>query len=204
MMKPIGIALDALAYDMGHDKDDADYLRNHPGNSSEALNSAGARLRKHPKLVSLSDSEFALVMNEVRAEYKKSQALCESPIERTMLAALMTANWYFVANPFVPVYDAAQKGRMPDMPVVIIPQFKVLNYRLDIAIAAKGKSRGMLFAVECDGAEFHDAIADSERDLNLKTIGITTLRVSGSRVYKDPAAAADCIIDHIWFWLSQV
>jgi very-short-patch-repair endonuclease len=89
------------------------------------------------------------------------------------------------------------------MPVVIIPQFKVLNYRLDLAIAVRGKYRGILFAIELDGADFHDAVADSERDKNLKTIGITTLRVSGSSIYRDPAAAADWVIGHLWFWLTQ-
>lgn len=203
MMKAIGVAIDDLVYKNTHDKDDPDFLRNHPGNAVEAFVSAGGRLRKHRRMAALSDEEFEIVLKRVWAEYQTAQALCESPIERAILAALMTANWHFLDNPFVPVVDAKKKGKLPDMPIVIIPQFNVMNYRLDLAIAAKGKDRGFVWAVECDGKDYHDAAADFERDVNLKALGIRTSRLSGSTIYRDPTAAADTIVDHLWFWLTQ-
>lgn len=202
-MKQIGVAVSNLLYDAAHEKDDPDYLRNHPGNSAEALYSAGARLRQHRKFGALSDDEFKVVLERVRTEYLAAQKLCESPIERAMLAAFMTANWHFLDNPFVPVVDHRQKGRLPDMPVVLIPQFVVMNYRLDMAIAVRGKDRAFVWAVECDGKEFHDAQADYERDENLKALGIRTVRFSGSSIYKDPMAAADWVVDHLWFELTH-
>lgn len=202
-MKQIGVAISNLLYDAAHDKDDPDYLRNHPGNSAEAIASVGARLRKHHSLAALTDEEFAVVFAKVRSEYGLAQTLCESPIERAVLAAFMTANWHFLDNPFVPVVDVRQKGKLPDMPIVLIPQFVVMNYRLDFAIAARGKDRAFVWAVECDGKEFHDAQADYERDMNLTALGIRTVRLSGSSIYKDPMAAADWVVDHLWFELAH-
>lgn len=204
MMKPISTALDALVYDNSHKPDDPDYLRNHPGNSSEALNSYPARLRKHHKLQDLTDDEFKVLLERVRAEYRDKEKLCESPLERTMLAALMMGNWHFLENPFVPVFDPNTKGRLPDLPVIIIPQFRVLRYRLDFAVAVKAENKAFLWAIECDGKDFHDADADRERDANLKAIGIRTVRVTGSDIAANPMAAADAIISQLWFWMTQV
>lgn len=203
MMKPIGIAIDDLLYRNMHDKDDPGFLRNHPGSASEAFLSVGGRLRKHHRLAGLSDEEFGVVLKQVRDGYEVAQTLCESPIERSMLAALMTANWYFLDNPFVPVVDVKKKGKLPDMPIVIIPQFRVMNYRLDFAIAANGTNKAFVWAVECDGKDYHDAAADFERDENLKALGIKTNRHSGSAIFKDPMASADAIVGHLWFWLTQ-
>lgn len=202
-MKHISSTVDAVLYDNVHRKDDADYLRNHPGAAGEAFAAAGARLRKHGRFTPLSDEEFATVLQTVRQEYDKRQKLCESPIERGMLAGLMTANWHFLANPFVPVIDLSEKGKIPDAQVLIIPQFPIMGSRLDFAIAVKGNNKGFLWAVECDGKEYHDQVADAARDEKLKAVGVRTFRFAGSSLFSDPAACADRVVDEVWLWLTQ-
>lgn len=202
-MKHISGALDALLYDNQHDKDDPDYLRNHPGGGGEPFAAAYGRLGKHGRLSSHTVEEFATVLKTVRAEYDKRQTLCESPIERTLLAGLMTANWHFLDNPFVPVVDLREKAALPDAPVAIIPQFPVMGYRLDFALAVKGEDKAFLWALECDGGEYHDAVKDAERDANLARLGIRTFRFSGSSLYKDPVHCADLMVGEVWFWLTQ-
>lgn len=193
-MQSIGNIGAKALYDWTHDKDSPDYLRNHPGNARDVLSSAYTRLKHHPKMAPLTIEEFKTAMVPVEKAYREAQKLCESPIERDMLAALMTGNWHSLPNPFVPVLDPNNVGSVPDMPVFIIPQFSVLRYRLDFAITVKGACGPWIFAVECDGADFHDAKKDMDRDVNLHRLGIRTHRVTGKDIHARVTEVADHII----------
>jgi hypothetical protein len=70
----------------------------------------------------------------------------------------------------------------------IIPQFKHNNYRLDFAIFIEKPDMKVKFCIECDGHEFHKTkeqnLKDSERTRNLAKDGWTTLRYTGSELFK--------------------
>ena len=57
--------------------------------------------------------------------------------------------------------------------VVLYPQYPVLNFFVDFA-NPKAK-----VAIECDGAAYHDASKDAERDAQLRAAGWTVYRISG-------------------------
>jgi len=81
----------------------------------------------------------------------------------------------------------------------IYPQYKSGNYRADFLIKAVGwgnepkiwppKSE-VSVCVECDGAEYHRTNEQIERDrkkeAHFKSMGIETLRFTGSEIYRKP------------------
>lgn len=193
-MKSFGNISSNLLYELQHAGDD-DYLRNHPGDAFDVLASARVRLRSHPRLTELTPAEFEEVAATLKNAYDKAQTLCESPIEREMLAALMAGCWSACANPFIPVHDARDKSLpFPRSPIVIVPQFAIARYRLDFAIVCRGETRHHILAVECDGAEFHDACKDSERDDYLRALGLRIYRFSGKHISSSATELADIVI----------
>lgn len=58
--------------------------------------------------------------------------------------------------------------------VVMYPQFPVLSFFVDFA-SPKAK-----VAIECDGAAYHDAAKDAERDEKLRAAGWIVYRISGA------------------------
>jgi very-short-patch-repair endonuclease len=106
----------------------------------------------------------------------KILALCESPIERALLAALLRES----------------EARS----VHVTVQLCVLDYRIDIALT-RGTAR---VAVEVDGMEFHErtqaqAEHDRARDRRLKLLGWDTLRYTGSQVNRDPGGCAQEVFE---------
>jgi len=70
----------------------------------------------------------------------------------------------------------------------IIPQYKHNNYRLDFAIFIEKPNSIIKFCIECDGHEFHKTkehnLNDSKRTRELLKDGWTTLRYTGSELFK--------------------
>jgi very-short-patch-repair endonuclease len=70
----------------------------------------------------------------------------------------------------------------------IIPQFQHNNYRLDFAIFIDKPDLKMKFCIECDGHDFHKTKdqnqKDSERTRALVKDGWTTLRYTGTELFK--------------------
>jgi len=113
---------------------------------------------------------------------------CESPIEQTMMLALLRlqgAQWAFNLpahgpHPFA-LIDGVEYG-----PGALHCQHYVGRYRLDFAIVLDRK----FIAIEVDGHDFHErtkeqAARDKARDRALITAGWTVLRFSGSEVWRD-------------------
>lgn len=137
---------------------------------------------------------------------------CESPIEELMAVALLFASWpvahydrpYDAARPdeMLPCwmrshwapetwdFDTELRGRTA---VIISPQQKILEYRVDFLVIAKlnpTSPRLMRAIVECDGHEFHDrtkeqAIRDRQRDRALQAEGYGVFRFTGSEIHND-------------------
>lgn len=197
MMETLHTVANKMFYDM-ENGDAPDYLRNHPGNGPQIIDSATWRLRKHHRMAPLTADEFEHIQGILIAEYEKAQALCESPIERDMLAALMSGNWSFCDSPFIPVHSLRDKeAPIKDAPVVIIPQFPFGRFRLDFAILCRGLGKPRILAVECDGRDFHDPESDRLRDKQLEAFGIDVFRAPGSSIHNAVHDVADLVIQAV-------
>lgn len=70
------------------------------------------------------------------------------------------------------------------LPIIIVPQVDVGRYRVDFMVHLRC---GVRFAVECDGAEFHDCAKDTVRDLSLfKRNRLRVVRFTGSQIFESP------------------
>lgn len=125
--------------------------------------------------------------------------LCESPIERVALAAMMTADW----APFSrsrPIICTTESLPAPsEVGVAIVPQFAFDRFRLDFGVFLDWSPIQMI-AVECDGKEFHDAGRDRDRDAYLATWGIPTFRITGSEINTSPRGAVFDIVQTLKRW----
>jgi very-short-patch-repair endonuclease len=125
---------------------------------------------------------------------------CESPIERVMLAA-MISRWESACS-FMPadkVFLVPHAGEY-----IVSPQFPAGRYRVDFAIfdlSEEGKPK--LIVVECDGHDYHErtkeqATRDRRRDRFFTQRGIRFLRFTGSEIWADPIACIEQIEDLLW------
>lgn len=112
----------------------------------------------------------------------KAIHLCESPIEQVALYQLAGFNF---GNDEYPsrariLCKRGEVDHYPDL-IHIIPQVVFGRYRLDFLVDARHK----LFAVECDGKEFHQQKGrDQTRDdYLLSEHRITTYRIPGSAIW---------------------
>jgi hypothetical protein len=194
-------ALASVAHDIDTPKGSPDYLRAHPGHGLSVLEFGMQRLLGHP-IVAAHTDQHAAVIEAVRGLYRRAEMLCESPIERNLLAALITGCWAFSRSALPIVHDVRNPDEgMPNGDVVIIPQLNIGRYRLDIAVVIERAGYRRIVGLECDGAEFHK---DRERDFNrdewLRGLGVTTIHFTGSELFKAPIATADEIIRRITDW----
>lgn len=127
--------------------------------------------------------------------YHDLAELCESPIERLLLAPLM----FIMPRCLHPAYGGPAD---PPGEARLFVQFPVAGYRLDFAyIVTPYKEAPIRLAIECDGQDFHASREDRERDAarqnDLRGHGFETLRFTGSQVYADPEACAQQIADTV-------
>lgn len=176
-------------------------LRTNPGRGPDVLADGRSRLNIICKPFERHERE-PIVWQAVVAEYEKGEALCESPIERMMLASLLTADWSYFGVEFPLVVDLRQSSAFipPDASLAIIPQLTIARYRCDFALVMKRGITWRCIAVECDGAEFHDARRDQGRDFNLACLGIQTVRFSGQRINTEPLAIGNEIAEGLPHW----
>jgi len=132
-----------------------------------------------------------------RLDLNEALDLCESPIERALLAALLCqtdgtrSHFHLGPPPYKRGAPIATCG-----PWRLTPQYHVLSRRLDLAITQRGKGidDGTDFAIECDGAEHHrereDREADARRDRELVAYGWRVLRFTGSEIHRDADVCA--------------
>lgn len=120
--------------------------------------------------------------------------LCESPIERQMLAKLIFVDfgYYNDINVVVRPDDFCGGWNFKADAAYIVPQYQPagLNYRLDflVVLNPRGDGKAPMFGVECDGHDFHEktkqqAAHDKRRDRMILAAGIPTFRFTGSEVF---------------------
>jgi very-short-patch-repair endonuclease len=126
--------------------------------------------------------------------------VCESPIEKLLLAALCSRmrleNTFFIAHPVSPTDNVSRNG------VYCTPQVKIGSYRVDFLLMDMRHEPPKRTVIECDGHDYHErtkeqAKRDRSRDRWLAAEGIAVLRFTGSEIYNDPFLVADEIAQWI-------
>ena len=198
---PLSNALDKLLYEVKAQGEGREFLRGHPGRALDVLTIGNDRLLIHPILLAHPERHEEVV-EAMRATYERAQVLCDSPIERNLLAALVTGCWSFSQSVLPLIHDIKNADEpFPDGDVVIVPQLTVGRHRLDFGIVVWVKGVPRIVGVECDGAEFHqDRDRDIKRDEHLRRLGVPVLRYPGHMLHNQPIAVADAIIHAITEW----
>lgn len=177
--RTIGCAAGEFLYEI-ENKGARDFLRNHPGRAASILHQGS---------------------NETLAEFEKGSPLCESPIEREMLAALLMADWRPFGKDAPRIWNTNDKDdERPLCSVLVMPQFGIARFRLDFAISVPKHRIETIVAVECDGQNYHDQATDFRRDGALACFGVLVLRFQGSEIKRDPARCAARVIEVAAGW----
>lgn len=154
---------------------------------------------EHYRVKAILRRQFrATVMEMARARedrYHDLAAMCESPIERLLLAPLM----FIMPRCLFPAYGGPAD---PPGEARLFVQFPIAGYRLDFAyIVTPFKEAPIRLAIECDGQAFHAEQADRERDAarqnDLRGHGFETLRFTGSQIHADPEECAQQVSDTV-------
>lgn len=162
--------------------------------------------RMWQRLASLGVSyDAALKHREAHwADTVDSLKVCESPIERALLAALMVADYPGTHVVPMVVHNPKTETVFPNSECVLIPQFAFAKYRMDFGLICRVDGRQLMVDIECDGAEYHKRkVADASRDEYLKSWGIPVFRFKGSEIYEYPLACANKVISHVIEWRGQ-
>jgi len=125
---------------------------------------------------------------------------CESPIERVMAAALVSAFRFLTPIPTrtgKPHADPNKEGSAPAQ-ISIFPQAIIGEWRADFLIISNPYyewGSPIRIVVECDGHEFHErtkhqAARDRGRDRKMQQLGYVVLRFTGSEIWADPMRCA--------------
>lgn len=185
---------------------DKDRIRTHPGKGHSTVKFGLPRLLGRAEAIGLSGDALDQVEQKAIDQFAKGSPLCESPIERSMLGALLTGDWGDIGALPPVVHDASRSSSemLPVAPVVIVPQMAFVRFRLDFAVLVVKRGRFQIVAVECDGKAFHqDAIKESTRVAYLNSWQIPVFKFTGSELYDDAINSADRVIAGIHGWWSQ-
>lgn len=126
------------------------------------------------------------------------QRVCDSPIEVAFGIAFMLSAWEYRGRSWLvlPEYAIGDLHFSDDTELLLLPQRKVLSYRVDFIVSRSPFVEGKGVAVECDGHNFHErtkeqAARDRQKDRDLQAAGYRVLRFTGSEIYRDAFKCAD-------------
>lgn len=204
-MKSLGSVSAGLMHDINSAAAGVDPIKGHPGRSRDILRFGLPRFEAHVARVTDTFAITDEARASIDAEFAKGEALCESPIERNLLAALITGDWPACRALHPAVHDAKNYDEpFPRCEVVIVPQMMMLRYRLDLGlVVGRLDAKPLLIGIECDGKQFHqDAQKDRERDAYFFALGVRVIRIGGAALNQHPIAIADALIDQVGEWLA--
>jgi hypothetical protein len=176
------------------------------GKGLTTLDFGMVRIREHAALMGMNAEGIGYVERQTREQYAKAVTMTESPIERAMIAALLTGRWAGCDTIPPVIHNAAKISTelLPPGDVVIVPQMAFVRFRLDFGVVIEKDGRRQVVAVECDGADFHqDAVHERFRDAYLHSWAVPTFRLKGSAIHEDAIAAADNLIASICAWKAS-
>ncbi|MGA0595632.1 hypothetical protein [Enterovirga sp. CN4-39] len=174
------------------------------GGAELQLEVAVNRFRDRCAAFGVSSQMAEKAIERARADWARAYEVLESPIERRLLAWLMfedyTSELFAGAPAAVHVEGDAL---LPKSSVIVSPQMKFGRFRLDFLVTARIRGSLRHVAVECDGAEYHDAAKDAERDAYFLSWGIPTVRAGGQELYRAPQAVSAKVADIIIAWTDE-
>ncbi len=157
-------------------------------------------------LATLLQSRIEMLINELYTVTEE----CESPIEVILLYGLLIygADYFDTVNVRVKESSLFKIGDSP-YELMIEPQKKILNYRVDFLVTAtdyhpdinpNGYSQTQII-VECDGKKYHSSpeqkIKDQKRDDALLKLGYKTYRYTGSTIWSEVFEAIKEILNTV-------
>lgn len=176
-------------------------LKTHPGFGSTILGEGMYRCVNAVMAQGASGDDAKAKATE---RYNRFASFLESPIERNMAAALLTANWSDFGIDVPQVHFAAKDGDnfVPTGPVTLIPQLAFARNRIDIAVFIRSDDDWhRIVAIECDGKAYHqDVNADRARDGYYASWGIPTIRFTGTDLRNSPIECADSVVSQLIAW----
>lgn len=198
----VGGALRRALHDTSIGLGGTDTLKAHPGKAFTVMELGLRSLQMRANTMGLGAERWPTIKSKAIEEFRKGEPLCESPIERSMLAALITGQWSGFATIPPRIHSALDKEEMlPAGDVVIVPQMAFLRYRMDFGIVVEAKGRPQIVCVECDGHDFHQDFRKEALRVNyLKSWGIPVFKFTGSELHEDALAAAHRVILAICQW----
>lgn len=136
--------------------------------------------------------------------------LCESPIERLLLAHMLAGplHGYAVGPPRLHFPDLGYPP--PEADVCIAPQLHIRDMRVDFGLLARRftKDSKLGIIIECDGHDFHErtkyqAKRDRSRDRSIQAMGFKVLRFTGSEIFRNADKCVEEICDLITNWVDE-
>ena len=188
-------------------------LSDNIGRANEIFADGCQRMRARLAEPDTSPDQINKLIENARIQYNVGLPHCESPIECMTLAALVTSDWRSDWHPdwrsqeeiFVDVVPSDGAPEL-DSVLIIYPQFKLRHVRLDFAISVRPhayilQDRSRMWAVECDGKEFHqDGYKWRDRDAFINSCGIDVLHISGSEIHKNVNLALMPLVNVVNYW----
>jgi very-short-patch-repair endonuclease len=156
---------------------------------------------------SLAESRIELA----RETWQEGARLCESPIERRLLAALMSSAAILDGSAYLTIGTSEQVEGYRHRETLIVPQLTIGRYRLDFGVVWYREGAGqILLAVECDGHDFHEktkeqAQRDKSRDREIMSRGWPVIRFTGSEIFRDASECAESVANVLFeTWVRRV
>ena len=133
---------------------------------------------------------------------------CDSPIEYALGIALYVESLGRDTKHHITFADP-ETGLPYHNITTLSPQYKVNKYRLDFLLSVPCMNGTLLYAIECDGHDFHQktklqAQRDKKRDRYLTSKGYRVYRFTGSEIWKDPIGCASQIFEAVFNDMCQL
>lgn len=178
-------------------------LRHKAGKGLTTLNLGMPRLLHHAAQMGMNAAGQEYTERRAREQYAKAAEITESPIERSLIAALLTARWHGFDTIPPLVHSSAKDSRelLPLGDIIIVPQMAFIKFRLDFGLVIEKGGKRHIAAIECDGQEFHqDVVKDRFRDFYLNSWDIPVFRCKGGAIFEDALKEADEVVNKICMW----
>ncbi|WP_421696902.1 hypothetical protein [Ancylobacter sp.] len=173
------------------------------GSTRAVFDFAWEKMRKRLASRGAGEASVRAARNHAIIAIQLGLEICDSPIERTLLPALVCADFGVISDLPAKMHDPRREC-LPDGPVVITPQFGFARSRMDFAVAVRYSGRLQMFCIECDGAAYHSSADNIVRDGYFASWGIPTTRVSGREIYADTFAAAQKALAPVHSWALHI
>jgi very-short-patch-repair endonuclease len=168
-----------------------EFLPAQPGRGNTAMEFGRQTLARRAMALGVVPEQCDRVFEEAQSAFAFGSALCESPIERAVLAALITGPFRTFETLPPHIHDSKKAPILERGDLTIIPQMAFVRFRVDFMLALRTKLNNIrMIAIECDGEDFHgDVNKERAREGYLASWDIPLFRCTGKEIVADPHQA---------------